>query len=257
MMKLRKLIYTAIPIFAFFAVPLAASAAISCSVVGMALGVSMACSGSCNTASQVDVSTFSPIIPASYKSQLSTLCTNQSCCADKGDTLCARAAQEVGAVGFCKPSCDPGEKLNTDAWSGTDNLCLSGSCCIAGSIGSPTPLSLPTGNPGQAASPTLGGNSVSKAAASTPVGYGLINPLGGRTIPNIMGSIINWASGLAGSIFFLYLLWGGFQWMTSGGDEEGAKKARQRIVAAVFGILIILFAYLAIDTLMKLANYTG
>ena len=43
----------------------------------------------------------------------------------------------------------------------------------------------------------------------------------------------------AGLIAFVYLLLGGIQWITSGGDKAGVDAARQKILAAVIGLIIV------------------
>lgn len=50
---------------------------------------------------------------------------------------------------------------------------------------------------------------------------------------------------------FLFLLWGGIQWITSGGDKEKYEEARNRITAALIGLAIIALAWLVI----KLVTY--
>jgi len=42
---------------------------------------------------------------------------------------------------------------------------------------------------------------------------------------------------------FAYLLWGGFQWITSGGDKAAVEAARLRISAALVGLVIIAAAW--------------
>ena len=54
----------------------------------------------------------------------------------------------------------------------------------------------------------------------------------------------------AGLIAFIYLLLGGIQWITSGGDKAGVDAARQKILAAVIG-LVIVFATWALVTLLE------
>jgi hypothetical protein len=46
-------------------------------------------------------------------------------------------------------------------------------------------------------------------------------------------------------IFFFMFIWGGIQWISSGGDKQGLESARGRITNAIIG-LVILFAALAI-----------
>ena len=40
-----------------------------------------------------------------------------------------------------------------------------------------------------------------------------------------------------------YLLWGGFDWITSGGDKEKVTKAQQKITYAVIGIIFVMLSF--------------
>lgn len=42
----------------------------------------------------------------------------------------------------------------------------------------------------------------------------------------------------------VYLIWGAFQWITSGGDKEAVSKARGRITAALIGLAILALSFL-------------
>lgn len=53
----------------------------------------------------------------------------------------------------------------------------------------------------------------------------------------------------AALLVFMYLIWGGIEWITSGGDKTKTESARNRITAAVVG-LIVLAASWAILTLV-------
>lgn len=57
----------------------------------------------------------------------------------------------------------------------------------------------------------------------------------GKIFGNIFGIFIFFASLLA----FIYLILGGIQWITSGGDKAGVEKARDRIIHAVVGLILI------------------
>jgi hypothetical protein len=63
--------------------------------------------------------------------------------------------------------------------------------------------------------------------------------------PLIQG-IIRIAFIVAIILTFLFLLWGGLQWITSGGDKTKYEEARNRITAAFVGLAIILLAWLII-----------
>ena len=49
---------------------------------------------------------------------------------------------------------------------------------------------------------------------------------------------------LAVIITFVYLVWGGIQWITSGGDKTKYEEARNKITAALVGLALIALAYL-------------
>lgn len=61
----------------------------------------------------------------------------------------------------------------------------------------------------------------------------------GRLISNILQVIMF----VAGLFFFIYLILGGLQWITSGGDKAGTQSARDRITAAFIGLVIVVGAF--------------
>ncbi len=78
----------------------------------------------------------------------------------------------------------------------------------------------------------------------TPAGEMLIK------VPHLsLGGVLTFAIRtffvVAGLTAFIYLILGAFAWITSGGDKEAIEKARNKIQAAVIG-LILIFAVLAI-----------
>jgi hypothetical protein len=60
---------------------------------------------------------------------------------------------------------------------------------------------------------------------------------------NFVSAIINIFLGAAGVIAFIFLLWGGLQWILAGGDKEGTEKARKKITSALIGLAIVFSAY--------------
>ncbi|MEK7084110.1 MAG: pilin [Patescibacteria group bacterium] len=67
--------------------------------------------------------------------------------------------------------------------------------------------------------------------------------LGNRDVIDIATAIINVALGLLGIIAVVIVLYGGFKWMTAGGNEDGVKDARKIIFAGIIGLGIILAAF--------------
>lgn len=60
----------------------------------------------------------------------------------------------------------------------------------------------------------------------------------------VVAQIIQVVLGLLGVIFIVLIIYAGFSWLTSAGNEERISKAKKTIVAAVIGLTIVLSAYL-------------
>ena len=58
-----------------------------------------------------------------------------------------------------------------------------------------------------------------------------------------LGKLINVFLGVLALIFLILMLYGGFLWMSAMGDQERITKAKDTIVPAVIGIVIIVGAY--------------
>lgn len=72
------------------------------------------------------------------------------------------------------------------------------------------------------------------------------------------GKITNQALGLLGILFTIYLVYGGFRWLTAQGDEGVVTESKKIIRNAVIGLIIALSAY-AISTFVinSLVTATG
>ncbi len=78
-----------------------------------------------------------------------------------------------------------------------------------------------------------------------------------RTLPEIVGSIINIVLGFLGIVFLVILLYAGFTWMTAQGDEGKVKNARSMISQAVVGLIVIVAAFAISNfVLSSLVNVT-
>lgn len=64
--------------------------------------------------------------------------------------------------------------------------------------------------------------------------------------------IINWMLGIAFGIAVLFLIIGGFWYITSAGNEETAEKGRGTAVNAIIGIVIIILSYVIINVVSNL-----
>ncbi len=51
-------------------------------------------------------------------------------------------------------------------------------------------------------------------------------------------------------VALLYLVWGGFKWLTSGGDKAAVAQAREHIIAAIIGLVIIFLSYFILNIVL-------
>lgn len=59
------------------------------------------------------------------------------------------------------------------------------------------------------------------------------------SLPYVIGFVIRLFFIIAGVIALVYLLLGAFAWVTSGGNKENVEKAREKIQAAIIGLILI------------------
>lgn len=75
----------------------------------------------------------------------------------------------------------------------------------------------------------------------------------GFTIPrfdDVLSFILRFFFVVAGLVALIYLLLGAMAWITSGGNKENVDKAREKIQAAIIGIILI-FVVLAIVAVVE------
>lgn len=49
---------------------------------------------------------------------------------------------------------------------------------------------------------------------------------------------------IAGVLLFLYLVWGGYEFLLSGGNPERVKSGKAKITSAIVGFILLVFSYL-------------
>ncbi len=70
-------------------------------------------------------------------------------------------------------------------------------------------------------------------------------------IEDIILGLINLIFILSVVVALLYLIWGGFKWLTSGGDKTAVQGAREHIVAAIVGLVIIFMSYFILNFIVQ------
>ena len=63
------------------------------------------------------------------------------------------------------------------------------------------------------------------------------------SLSRVVASVIRTVLSLLGVIFIVLIIYAGFLWMTSAGNEEKVTKAKNIMSAAVIGLVIVLSAY--------------
>lgn len=63
--------------------------------------------------------------------------------------------------------------------------------------------------------------------------------------------------GIAFGIAVLFVIIGGFWYVTSAGNEETAEKGRNTVVNAVIGIVIIILSYVIVNVVSSLVSRTN
>ena len=71
-----------------------------------------------------------------------------------------------------------------------------------------------------------------------PAPTGVANNIG-----QILSATISLIFIIAGLAAFIFLIWGGIHWITSGGDKAGVESAQHRIQAALLGLFIVFAAW--------------
>jgi len=64
-----------------------------------------------------------------------------------------------------------------------------------------------------------------------------------KTLPELIGSIVSVALSLIGFVFLALALYAGFKWMTAQGEAKDVTKAKDTLVNATIGIVLIVAAY--------------
>lgn len=64
-----------------------------------------------------------------------------------------------------------------------------------------------------------------------------------KTLPQLIGQIINIVLTLLGMVFLILVLYAGFLWMTASGDSKQVDKAKDIIRQAIIGLIVIVAGF--------------
>ncbi len=104
----------------------------------------------------------------------------------------------------------------------------------------------PGGTSGTQASGVSGANTVSGAGATCGSDTTICNPVAGgtaKTIQDLFVLAIKYMLGLIGIVAVMMIIVGGYQMVTSAGNEEGWTKGKHTLMYAVSGVLLAVLSY--------------
>lgn len=100
------------------------------------------------------------------------------------------------------------------------------------------------------ASAQAGLKAITSGVQGTAKGAGLATGAG-TDLSTVVGGLIFAVMSLVGVILFGYMVYGGFRWMTAGGDSKAITEAQAIIRNAVIGIVIIALAYVISNYILQ------
>ncbi len=157
---------------------------------------------------------------------------------------------------------------NDSSLSAATALCTDRCTAVCGELGAecvtePAPVCQPnqqnsgtTGSTNPAGSGDTPPNRPAQSSRTAPVPRVTFpDPFGGQmTVPQVIGNIVRILVGLSGIFFLGVFVYGGFQYLTSAGDPKMVQKGQGAIVNAVIGLVVVLFAYLAVSLIVQVSD---
>lgn len=82
------------------------------------------------------------------------------------------------------------------------------------------------------------------------------DPSGAAGISKFLTNLVALIYSLATIVLIFMILWGAFDWMTSGGEKEKLESARNKIISAIIGIMLFAVAFAVIQVLGQFTGFT-
>ncbi len=74
---------------------------------------------------------------------------------------------------------------------------------------------------------------------------------GSGDLSTLIANVIRLALLFAGAIAVLFIIIGGYQYVTSAGNEESAEKGKKTLINAIIGIVIIVLSYVIVNVIAR------
>lgn len=76
----------------------------------------------------------------------------------------------------------------------------------------------------------------------------------GNGIKTVAGKIVNIISIIVGVISIIFIIYGGFRYITSGGDSGKVGNAKNTLIYAVIGLVVVALAQVIVNVVLTTAN---
>lgn len=99
--------------------------------------------------------------------------------------------------------------------------------------------------------------SFGKIEAPNPLkGFLAKDPTGAGAISQFLSNFVALLFSIAAIVLIFMILWGAFEWLTSGGDKEKLSSAQKRIINAFIGIILFAVAFAIIRVVGVFTGFT-
>lgn len=88
-------------------------------------------------------------------------------------------------------------------------------------------------------------------------GTGICNPQFGGSLTEFILRVINIALAIAGLVAVLFLIIGGFRFITAGGNEAAAESAKKIITNSVIGVIVIILSFVIVRVVTNTLTSTN
>jgi hypothetical protein len=98
-------------------------------------------------------------------------------------------------------------------------------------------------------------NQVQTGLSGIQQSFGFSSPLTGATTASQFAiQIINIMLMFSGIVAVFFIIIGGYQYLTSGGNAESAEAGRKTVTNAIIGLVIIILSYVVINVIVNLVG---
>mgnify|MGYP006055030843 CR=1 FL=1 len=143
-------------------------------------------------------------------------------------------ANERGLIKGSIRACKPFLAYCKSEYSETATLNSSNDDCIKSSTSTPS-----------------SGVGTGAGAGVNPKIISITNPLNSNSIPGLIGNIITWLLKIIGALALALFFYGGFQWLTSAGNDKKVSAGKDTLFWASVGLLCVFLSYIAVGFVLE------